>query len=170
MGKMIRDKEGKSFYVPTVWQINNVHFTRKKFKYLIDTETANKMNHIPYTVFCNAKLGKHFLAYERSCTPHYKKVFRPRLSNLMIRGLILFLDNPQHYGHNPKFIIMKVISYWLNILFTRIVMSNRFGAEIQVPDDSIKMSQSTLHSMTDLCLNCYLPIAEKLLPKYKRLA
>jgi hypothetical protein len=163
---MIKDKSGECYDVPTVWQINNVHFPRKQWHWFIDSKTARSMNHIVYGYFMRVKLAPYITAYEGAIGDHYKNNFRPRLTNLMIRALLLYRHNPQHYGHNPMFVVMKVLGYWNSILFTRIVMCNNNGHQLPVPPDGYNVTKPKMVEIATHIFNCFEPVVNEMYPLY----
>lgn len=166
MGRMVVDKDGKNYPVPTVWQINNIYFPRKQWHWFIKHDTARSMNHVVYSYFIDVTLAPYCNAYENAISASYRDRFRPRLTNLMIRALLLYRANPQHYGNNPLFVVMKVLGYWNNILWTRIVQCNNFGHELPVPPNGYNVSKPKMVKIASSIYNSFEPIIDRMYPLY----
>lgn len=166
MGKMINDKSGKCYAVPSVWQINNVHFPQKYFKHLISAELNQSLHRHVDSFFNHAGLMKEFRTYRKSISYHYALRFRSRLIALALRMGLLYRHNPAYFGHNPLFVYMKIPSYWQNILFTRIVQCNRFGANLPVPPDKFNFTRPQLLKEAEWLYTVFEPLVDELYPQY----
>lgn len=135
MAKMVKDENGTCYAVPTVWEINNVYFPRKQWHWFIKPKVSMQYRHLVESFIGRAGLGHYFTQYDNAISEQYRNHLRIRLLNLAIRAILIYRNNPQHFGHNPNFVMMKILGYWKNILYVRIVQCNNHGMSLPVWDN-----------------------------------
>jgi hypothetical protein len=163
---MVRHRSGECYAVPTVWQVNNVYFPRKQWHWFIGAEHTQHHHNLVHEYFQLCGLDSHLDIYLQAISPHYQNHFKSRLITLAIRMMLIYKHNPNHFGHNPLFVAMKVLGYWNNILWSRITQCNNFGYELEQVPNGFHLTKKQTVAFADKLLDALEPTIDGLYPRY----
>ncbi len=140
--KIIRHSSGateaQKFYVASKWHINHIDFPQGQTEWLFRDIGVKKYHYLVNTYFqIDSKLWSDYQQYSSKLSELHLMKNKSTMVLLMIRGMILYLRNPQHYGHSPLLVVNSLLNDW------KVTLYRSCGRMVKYRSESFKCPQGS---------------------------
>ena len=164
---MFYNKDGILSNAPSNYQMRDEFANRPRY---FEQNSPKRFNHLIDGYFARTPLKRNYAEYMSFISPHYQQIFKSYCVNHLLRLLILYLQNPQHYHYDVQSIVISGLLQFREMLRNKILGLKYNFKEFKpsmMPSKAnkrAKVKMSFLKSHSDTILDALLPEAKKLLP------
>jgi len=164
-------------YVPSKAEINTDYFPYKKTRWFWRKTNSKKYHYLIDKFYhLDSKIGSDYDAYLKSVSPHYQVIFKSQMVNLFIKGIIIFMDNPQQFCRDVDVVLVRLMTDAKIHLYRKMFCCEKYGgynyAEgvlrdsggINIPMRNIPFPK--LKSLSSETYDALYDVAKITLPKY----
>jgi len=164
---MLYNVDGSIANAPSNYQLKDEFANRPRY---FEFNSPKRFHYLVDGYFTRTPLKTNYDEYMTYISPHYQHIFKSYCVNHMIRLLIVYLLNPQHYNHNMQGIIISGLLQYREMLRNKIL-----GLKYHFKDFEPSMMASKAHkpgkvrmkfllAHSEKIMDALLPEAQKLLP------
>ena len=164
----LHDEDGLTCWIySNRWMMRNEFANRPRY---FETNEPKRFAYLVDGFYQGSHLKPHYDEYMAFISPHYQQLFKSFCVNHLLRIMIMWLQNPQHYHYNLKGTIASGLLQFREMLRNKILgLKYNFKNFEPAMIPSIvekKISLKHILNYADRFLDALLPEAEKLLPKH----
>ena len=164
---MLYNKDGSVVNAPSNYQMRDEFANRPRY---FEQNNPKRFNYLIDGYFARTPLKHSYDEYMSYISPHYQQIFKSYCVNHLLRLLIVYLQNPQHYQYNMQSIVISGLLQFREMLRNK-VLGLKYNFKEFKPsmmpsqaNKSGKVKMSFLITYSDKILDALLPEAERLLP------